>query len=444
MSYGINTKAIEVLQMSGLGNFGLDKLGLENAREKFARAVLKKLNEARPQEKWHFDKESFALKQAEVTEEAAPELLYLENLFLEYENAEDKDKPAFLAKAVSITEPFTMPETFEEAKANLLVNAMPIFNIVIVSMQLRKLAEENRRHSQAQEMEEQPLPYSLISSQLGLIFVLDRPAGKAYIDQATINKWGVPVDELFDVATMNLARMTARGGFNGISREPGGPCCLYQSVLQDSYEGARIIFPQLFEELPIKGDPVMVVPNNDVLLVTGSEDEDGLALCLEAYERAQSLPNPLPPLPLIGREGKLEDFLPPVSSPLHLPFKRLKNLYLNSIYAEQKKVLEETTCKGPDAPFVATFAALEKKEGHSTEAISSVTTWSQEIDSLLPEAEQVALVVGQGKDQKVLGFAPWEKVLTVAGERLERTGYFPPRFRTRGALTQSEITQLTR
>ena len=41
MSYGINTKAIEVLQMSGLGNFGLDKLGLENAREKFARAVLK-------------------------------------------------------------------------------------------------------------------------------------------------------------------------------------------------------------------------------------------------------------------------------------------------------------------------------------------------------------------------------------------------------------------
>ncbi len=430
--------------MSGLGNFGLDKLGLENAREKFARAVLKKLNEARPQEKWHFDKESFALKQAEVTEEAAPELLYLENLFLEYENAEDKDKPAFLAKAVSITEPFTMPETFEEAKANLLVNAMPIFNIVIVSMQLRKLAEENRRHSQAQEMEEQPLPYSLISSQLGLIFVLDRPAGKAYIDQATINKWGVPVDELFDVATMNLARMTARGGFNGISREPGGPCCLYQSVLQDSYEGARIIFPQLFEELPIKGDPVMVVPNNDVLLVTGSEDEDGLELCLEAYERAQSLPNPLPPLPLIGKEGKLEDFLPPASSPLHLPFKRLKNLYLNSIYAEQKKVLEETTCKGPDAPFVATFAALEKKEGHSTEAISSVTTWSQEIDSLLPEAEQVALVVGQGKDQKVLGFAPWEKVLTVAGERLERTGYFPPRFRTRGALTQAEITQLTR
>lgn len=427
--------------MSGLGKFGLDKLGLENAREKFARAVLKKLSEARPREKWYFDKESFALKQEDLKEEAAPELLYLENLFLEYENASDEDKPAFLAKAVSITEPFTMPETFEEAKANLLVNAMPIFNIVIVSLQLKKLAEENGRKGADQE--DQPLPYSLISSQLGLIFVLDRPAGKAYIDQATITKWGVPVEELFDVATMNLARMTARGGFNGISRVPGGACCLYQSVLQDSYEGARIIFPQLFEELPLKGEPVMVVPNNDVLLVTGSEDEDGLALCLEAYERAQSLPNPLPPLPLIGRDGKLEDFLPPPASPLHLPFKRLKNLYLNSIYAEQKKVLEETSCKGPDAPFVATFAALEKKEGKAVEAISSVTTWSQEMDSLLPEAEQVALVVGQGKDQKVLGFAPWEKVLALAGQRLEPTGYFPPRFRTRGALTQAEIAQLT-
>ncbi|MBN8662013.1 MAG: hypothetical protein J0M35_16715 [Candidatus Obscuribacter phosphatis] len=419
-----------------------DRFRPGSPEEKFAKKVIKRLTEARPTHKWEFDEESFALKLVEPQEpqETMPQLLFLEGLYQEYSNAAESEKATFVDKAVQLTEPVEMPETFEEAAPHLLVSAMPLFNVVLVGLQMQYMSSQ-RGTLNADTQEELPfLPCSVLTNHLGLIFVVDKPQGKLYVDRDTVKKWGVPINTIFEKAVENLAGLTTTGGFNGLSREEGGPCCLYQSVLNDSYEGARLIFPQIFQELPVKGEMVLAVPNNDILLITGSEEEDGLTLIVEAFEKAQAMPHPLPPIAMVVRDGQLQDFLPPETSPHHNFFKRMAVVYYNTIYAEQKKLLDESTQGMPDAPFVALYQALEKTEGDY--AVSSVTTWSQSVKTLLPLTEQIALVTGEGEAQKIEGFAPFIKVAQIAGSRLVPTADYPPRFYTEGALSEAEIKEL--
>ncbi|MGE0549335.1 MAG: hypothetical protein AB7O24_23175 [Kofleriaceae bacterium] len=86
-----------------------------------------------------------------------------------------------------------------------------------------------------------------------------------------------------------LANLRARSGGQWHEIVPG----LLLSPWADFWDGARLALPSLFRGLPIKGDPIVVVPNRCAVLVTGSEEPDGLAALYRATRSLMTKERPV-------------------------------------------------------------------------------------------------------------------------------------------------------
>jgi hypothetical protein len=80
--------------------------------------------------------------------------------------------------------------------------------------------------------------------------------------------------EAFDTAIRHLA-LRSRDPWNLVA--PG----VYQSPWADGFDGARLALPSLFTRIGVRGDPVVTIPNDRAVLVTGSRDTFGLRLLYE-------------------------------------------------------------------------------------------------------------------------------------------------------------------
>jgi hypothetical protein len=56
--------------------------------------------------------------------------------------------------------------------------------------------------------------------------------------------------------------------------------------------------------------------------------------------------------------------------------------------------------------------------------------WGNGVDSLLPVTQKAVLMRDHGKGPTAIG--TWERVRSIAGNLLEPTEHYPPRFRVRG------------
>src|SRR5262245_42868994 len=71
-------------------------------------------------------------------------------------------------------------------------------------------------------------------------------------------------------------------------------------------------------------------------LLTGTEDEMGLAMMAELAEKALQEPYPLSGVPLVLYDGVWADWMPPEDHSLHRRFKQIETNWLVIRYAEQK------------------------------------------------------------------------------------------------------------
>ena len=115
--------------------------------------------------------------------------------------------------------------------------------------------------------------------------------------------WNADFDRLMQRARTNLL---ARGGEEGFrSSGPGR----YRSSWQDNLDGSRMLLPGILRRLRLDGDPVVVLPNRDTLLVVGSEDRAGLRWALEgALDFLDDDPGSLNACPLRLRNYQWEPF----------------------------------------------------------------------------------------------------------------------------------------
>lgn len=412
------------------------------SQDKFARELIEKLKEVRPQEDWQYDKKAFKLKQA-GTDNGGREIVCVEielrNYFSAYESATSQERQDLIARVLADTEPYDVPDTLEAARDHILLNIVPLFDLALFTRQINQQARAKNKNASPKL-----IPCSPVSQFLGLIFVLDRPSSKIYLDSEVLEKWHTTPAKLFEIATVNLAKASAAGGFNGLTREPGSRLCLYQSILADGYEGARIVFPQLFSELAVQGERVFAIVNNDILFVTGSEDIEGLTLCLEAFEKAAQMPHPLPPhlliMPTGDKSGMVKDYMPAEDSPMHEPFMRLRYLYLNYIYGIQKEVLIQD--EGEDYFFASYVCYQGEKQGQGEAPIFSATTWTEGVPSSLPITDQVGFMKKKGETLESLGMLPMDEVRKKVGHLLVTTDDFPPRFKTEGFPNAKELALL--
>ena len=259
--------------------------------------------------------------------------------------------------------------------------------------------------------------------------VVDLPDQELDVGAAELKAWNVDFDSLMQRARSNLL---ARGGEEGFQRMGPGR---YRSSWQDDLDGSRMLLPGILQRLPLEGDPVVVLPRRDTLLVVGSEDAPGLRWALEAaLECLNEAPRALNGCPLRLRNYHWEPFQIREEHPVCPLLGRIEQRRLKDEYGQQKALLDRRHGAQGKTITVAPFQLERSPAGE----VSSFTVWSRAMgEAWLPQADRVCLdweaAEGAGRT-----WVPWATVQRQLCHLLEPVGLFPERYRFK-ALPQAEL-----
>jgi hypothetical protein len=250
--------------------------------------------------------------------------------------------------------------------------------------------------------------------------VVDLPDHEIDVDAAMLGAWNVDFDRLMQRARTNLL---ARGGEEGFQEMGPGR---YRSSWEDNLDGSRMLLPGILQRLKLRGDPVVVLPNRDTLLVVGDQDPSGLGWALEgALEFLNDDPRSLNGCPLRLRNYHWELFQARREHSVCPLLARVEKRRLMEEYAHQKTLLDRRHGQAGKAITVAPFQLELNPAGETT----SYTIWSQAMgEAWLPVADRVRLAWELG-GERGRAWVPWEKAQARLSHLLEPVGLFPERYR---------------
>lgn len=229
-------------------------------------------------------------------------------------------------------------------------------------------------------------------------------------------RWGVSIEAALDQARANVS---ARGllDWQHSNEFPG----VYRSPWKDEYGIARLLFPDVFKRLPLRGEPVVIAPSWQTFLVAGADDAQGLVnlgkLGMKLCERDGLLLY----RPMRVRGDVLAHWLPPKDHPAHAPLRLLHLVNECGDYAEQAQVGRRFFERKEEPSNIPIPAIMSLNGGleHAT-----LVTWRAGPPCALPRADLVAF---QRKSER-LGTATWAEVQRVLGPELEPLNLYPPRW----------------
>jgi hypothetical protein len=254
--------------------------------------------------------------------------------------------------------------------------------------------------------------------------VLDLQDREVDVDAAQLEAWNVDFDRLMQRARSNLL---ARGGEEWFQQEGPGR---YRSTWQDNLDGSRMLLPGILQRLRLAGDPVVLLPNRDTLMVVGSEDPAGLRWALEgALECLDEDPSSLNGCPLRLSHYHWEPFQPRAEHPVCPLLSKVERRRLMEEYARQKALLDLRHGAAGKAITVAPLQLALTPAGEP----ASFTVWSPAMgEAWLPQADRVRLewVLGGERGR---AWVPWARAQERLSPLLEPVGLFPERYRFREA-----------
>lgn len=252
------------------------------------------------------------------------------------------------------------------------------------------------------------------------------------VNEEQVVGWGAPAYELYALGLEKL-RTSQPPSF---SEDRG----VYRGLWHDDYDSSRVLVPGIFDDLPLRGEAVVCIPNRLTLLVAGSEDTDAVRRMLAAAEEiVRTQANPQNPAPLPVRNGEVSDFSVPTNSPIFNEVERAKRGAAHLYYGEQKETLEKLyENKGKDV-FVASYTLNQLDSG----AYVSVGVWTKGVATLLAVTDEVVFVdPDRPKGQNVVARAPWASVVSVVPDLILDTKMFPQRFYVSGFPTTDQLQRL--
>jgi hypothetical protein len=263
----------------------------------------------------------------------------------------------------------------------------------------------------------------------GMSLVVDFPDGELDVGPRELAAWGVAFDLLLQRARTNLL---ARGGDEAFREVRAG---LFRSPWRDNLDGSRVLLPGLLKRLPLQGDPVVVLPNPDTLLVAGSEDPEGLTRLMEAaVEFLHEDRHARNACPLRLKNFLWEPFTAPQGHPAAPLLARIHRRRLLEEYGRQKHLLDRIHDLAGSAVTVAPLHLERASSG----AVTVRTFWHEgQGEGWLPEAEQVGLV----RDEDCL-WVTWSQARRHLGHLLEPMGLFPERYRILGFPSQDLMAKM--
>ena len=391
-------------------------------RPGFARLMEKALREAGEARPIRFDAPEFRL----VVGGEPGQHCYLGNIYEEYCRASRRQRSDALRRfAQASRQAGQLPvslDRWEDARGHLLPRLR------------ERMYLENRRISLELQGRSAPLlPCRALGEHLVVALVYDLPDSMVEIGLDTLARWDVPFDEALDAARDNLWTLSKD---RLLPARPG----VWRSPWGDNYDASRLLLHDLVWQYPVKGAHVAAAPHRDVLLVTGSEDLDGLRHVLERSLKALDGPRPMGARAVVLEGARWVPLRLPPGHPLHELWRRAETLTQAADCAEQKGLLDALHHRRGHDLFVATYSATQRPD---TGDISSYAVWSEGLTTLLPRADRIAFVQpSRPEREQVVGMIPWDRVVHAFGNRMAPQNLYPERWRVEDFPPANEILNL--
>lgn len=253
---------------------------------------------------------------------------------------------------------------------------------------------------------------------LSIALVLDSEHDTRTVTPQTLASWGLDDDAALHRALANLRERTEDAGMRPLGDG------VFISTWHDIYDASRILLTDMIHRLPVRGEPVAIIPSRNHLLVTGSMDDAGLmvigALAADVLEKDS---RPLSPQLLVLREGRWEPFSASLPDDLARRLSLARYQRLIATHDDQKKLLDQIHEKEGVDLFVATYKAFDTG---TAEGIVGTTQWTRDVATLLPRSDRLVLFCSRRNE---LVFVPWnDAVPLIPGLAAPVGGLDPPRY----------------
>ncbi|WP_165229882.1 hypothetical protein [Aquisphaera insulae] len=389
-------------------------------RRQFARVIAAGLRKAGEPLEFRYDPREFRL----VSVGDAGYLINLGNTYREYLAVPRSERPMVLSRFLRswIEGRKGIPEDFGDASHDLLPGVRNRASFEIMKLQ-----------SRVDGSAEFDWPYRVVGEHYGAGLVYDLPHAMSQINGQQLDRWGVTLEEAMDLAMLNLA------GLSGQGLQPLAPG-VWMSPWRDNYDASRILLTDLIGAHDVEGDPVVLIPNRDTLILTGSEDPSGQMVLVAAAAGALERPRPLHAFPLRLEYGTWTPYLPPEDSPAHRPIQSLILGVMARDYHDQQELLQGLYRANGEGISVASYSALQDRESGR---LASSCLWGRGLDSLLPRTDIVCFADASQPDGKTLvASVTWDRMMDIVGDRIEPIDVYPERYRVRSFPDPGEIERL--
>ncbi len=343
----------------------------------------------------------------------------LENMYAEHCNLPDSERANHLKRVLLalLQVEFELPEDFEDARPDLRPKIWT-----------RATFEMMKLTSEIENTKSLDLPLIPIGEHLLLGIVYDLPTSMRSINYENLETWGVTIYEALEAATHNLLE----SGFTLASIGDK----LYASVIDDHYDCCRLLAQDILRSLKLTGDPVITLPNRSTLLITGSDDTEGLTMLADLTEKAFEEPRPMMSMALRLEGDDWIDWLPDHGHPLHQRFKLLKLRSMLGLYETQKELLDRLFEQRLEDVFVARLNAVTNND----DEVMTWCVWSESVTTLLPEADKIMFF---RPEQNEMAQVRWDDAVRIAGTLMETVeDMYPTRFRVESFPSEEQFAAL--
>ena len=331
----------------------------------------------------------------------------LGNVYHNYAEAAPSDRAMLVERWFTSLRDTSTPDTFDDVREMLLPMVRARAEALLVSRSgvVRALPVER-----------------YFSNDLVLAVVIDRPTLVNRVRDVDLAQWGVDEETAYRTALHNL-RLKSADAWRRVA--PG----VYAADWHDAFDVTRSVFPDLVRRAPIEGEPVIMTPNRDCLLVASARDTDALqvmvSLAVAAYD---DRPYALSMQPLVLRDDVWEPF--DVGGDGMLEVRRR----LLASRAEEYQLQAKAFAGREDV----LFAPMLQDVREGRDEFATTASWPHDKPALLPKTDSI----GVWRNENELYRVAWDDVARIVGGLAPEPGLWPPRYRVDGPPTDAQLAAL--
>ncbi|NTX40869.1 DUF1444 family protein [Myxococcus sp. CA033] len=256
------------------------------------------------------------------------------------------------------------------------------------------------------------------------LLVLDLPDATMYVQHDHLKEWGVSEAKAFKSAFANLDRIHA----SGVELQEENPSPMWSVDSNDTYEASRLLHPGFLASFTprVNGRPIAIIPTRSTLVIAGDGDPALLKrLCtLAEREHEASTRGISPALYTVDDAGHVVPYRLAGNDEFAQLVRRGHLRLAMGEYATQKQLLEAQHAAEDVDVFVASFGVLVREQDNRPISWSS---WSKDVDTLLPVTDVVAIQAGE----EDFFMVAYPDVTRIASRYLSfMPELWPPRYRT--------------